>query len=487
MNPVSQAASRIARWRESPPTFVRDVFRAEPDRWQDIVLEAVPDNPRGALKASKGPGKSTVLAWIGWWFLCCFPHPKGAATSISGDNLKDGLWAEFAKWQVRSELTKQAFTHTSERIFANDHPKTWFFSARTWPRDASTEKQADTLAGFHGDFVMFLVDESGGIPRAVFAAAEAGLANAGEEGRKAWLWQAGNPTDTQGPLYDACTRERHLWFVFEISGDPDDPNRAPRISKQWAREQIAKYGRDDPWVRVNVFGKFPLGQSNVLVAVDDATKASKRNLMAAEYRYAPRVLGVDVARFGGDRTVLFPRQGKVAFRPEVLRSRDTMQVAGQVVRIIDSWRPHQVFVDAIGVGAGVVDRLRELGHDMVIGVESSSSPTQPRYLNLRAEMWDKMATWVRTEASTPDDPELIRELTAPTYKYNSEGLLVLEKKDDIKKRLGFSPDKADGLALTFAYDVATPDPALEDAATARFAKHGNRKLATEYEPFAGEA
>ena len=472
------AGFQIRKWRADPVEFVLRALGASPDAWQAEVLSAATLHNRIALKASKGPGKTTVLAWLAWWFLLTRKHPKVVATSISGDNLKDNLWTELAKWQARSELLKNAFSWRAERIVAKDHPETWWASARSWSQGADATQQADTLAGTHGDHVMFLIDESGGMPDAVLAAAEAGLANADPaKGTEAILVQAGNPTQLSGPLYRACTRERNLWWVKEISGDPDDPNRAPRVSVQWAREQIEKYGRDNPWVLVNVFGKFPPGQSNTLIGADEANESAQRFIGEAEYRTAPKVVGVDVARFGDDRSVIQCRQGRVAMQPKVFRNISTMELAGQVAFLINRWSPDAVLVDQTGVGAGVVDRLRELKH-VVIGIDSSSKPlrSEPKFLNRRAEMWWETAEWIRSGGCVPNDGELISELTTPTYRFDSSGRLQLESKADMKRRGVPSPDKADALALTFAMPVASKAfqlPGLERKTNA----------ITDYDPF----
>ena len=460
MSLVDAAASKVREWRAHPPIFVREVLRAEPDEWQDEVLKAVVTHNRLALKASKGPGKSTLLAWIGWWFLACFLHPKVVATSISGDNLSDNLWAEMAKWQGNSQLLRATFGWTASRIFAKQHAETWWASARAWPKGADSSQQADTLAGIHADNVLFLVDEAGGIPDAVVATAEAGLANADPaQGRTAKLILAGNPTHLSGPLYRACTRERAMWWVKEISGDPDDPKRAPRVSIQWAREQISKYGRDNPWVLVNVFGQFPPGQSDCLIAVEEATQAGARDIQPREYVDEVKVLGVDVARFGDDRSVIFKRQGRAAFKPDVFRGLDTMTLASHVAETITKWNPAAVFVDQATFGAGVVDRLHQLGFP-VVGVDFGGKASASKFSNRRSVMWSGLADWLRAGGCMPNIPELIAELTAPTYKFDPAGKLLLEKKAEVKKRVGVSPDLADALALTFAAPVAHPDLAL---------------------------
>lgn len=285
----------MRRWRVDPVAFVRENFHVEPDAWQLRVLRSaarsVKSAVRIAMKASKGVGKSAVLAWLMWWFFTTRLHPKIIATSITADNLKDGLWTELASWQQKSPLLAAIATWSAERIVSNDHPETWWMSARTWPKGADASQQANTLAGIHADNVMFVLDESGGIPDAVMAAAEAGLANASPaNGREAILLQAGNPTHLEGPLYRACTSEKHLWDVIEISADPDDPMRSTRVTREWALDQIAKYGRDSAYVLVNVFGKFPPGSANALLGPDDVYAAMHRKLGDRDFMDEVKIL-----------------------------------------------------------------------------------------------------------------------------------------------------------------------------------------------------
>lgn len=451
---MSIAAAKLREWRERPITFVREVLKAEPDPWQADFLEAFPLHSRLALKSCKGPGKSAVSAWLGWNFLATRPHPKVVATSISGDNLRDGLWTEFAKWQQRSDLLKAGFTWGAERIVNKQHPETWWASARQWNKTADASQQANTLAGIHGDYVLILVDEAGGVPSGVVVAADAALANADEtRGTEAKLVLTGNPTHLSGPLYEACTTQRALYFVMEITSDPDDPKRTPRVSIQWAREQITKHGRENPWVLVNVFGKFPPGQSNTLLGVEQVAEAAKRTLNERDFQEEPKIFGVDVARFGDDETCIMMRQGRACFAPKSFRNIDLMQTAGEVALAMEKHRPDAVFVDQTGIGSGVVDRLHQLGQG-VIGIDFGSRPLSGKFLNRRVEMWHKMADWVREGGCIPDDPVLRSELPGPTYHFAPDGRMVLESKDEMKRRGVASPNRADALALTFAAPVA---------------------------------
>ena len=314
---LEQAAEQIAYWIEHPLDFVRDEFNVELEPFQiDAILHFNdPKCQRVAMKACKGPGKTAVLAWCAWLFMATRPHTKVAATAISGDNLADNLWTEMAKWQDRSAFLTATFEWTKTRIFARDHPKTWWMSARQWSRTANKEQQANTLAGLHADFLLFILDESGSIPDSVMAAADAGLAT----GVETKIIQAGNPTELAGPLYRACTLERHLWHVIEITGDPADPNRCTRVSLKWAQEQIDRYGADNPWVLVNVFGKFPPASLNVLLGPDQVNEALGKHHSEDVYNKHAKILGVDPGRFGGARSVIFPRQGLASFMPVVMR------------------------------------------------------------------------------------------------------------------------------------------------------------------------
>jgi hypothetical protein len=445
---VALAEDKILEWWEKPQVFVREVFGVTPDAWQDDVLAAFPHHQRIAMKACKGPGKTALESWLAWNFLLTRPHPKIAATSITRENLADNLWTEMAKWQAKSELLKGTFEWQKTRIISRDHPETWWMSARSWRQGADPQQQADTLAGLHADYVLFILDESGGIPSAVMASAEAALST----GIEAHIVQAGNPIMLDGPLYAACTTERRLWFIVEITGDPDDPKRSPRVKAEWAREQIEKYGRDNPWVLVNVFGRFPPSSINTLIGPDEVSAATRRGYKEDQIAHAAKVLGVDVARFGDDSNIIFPRQGLIAFNPLQYRNINSFQMAGAIARKWGDWNADATFIDDTGGWAvGVIDCLRQLGRSP-IGVPFSGEPNDRRYYNKRSEMAFECVAWIKAGGQIPDCPELAAALTKTTYTFKGDALL-LEPKDLVKIKLGYSPDHMDGLMLTFAQPV----------------------------------
>ena len=456
---LSEAAGNIKRWRENPRAFVYENFGAEPDEWQSDALRAFPSQDpekiRISLQACAGPGKSAVLAWCGWNFLACYGdkgnHPNGAAMSVSEDNLKDNLWKEFAVWHEKSDFLKAAFTHTAERIFAKDHPKTWFISARTWSKKANAEEQGRTLSGLHSKYILYLIDESGDISPAVLRSAEQGLSNC------AWgkIMQAGNPTSLEGMLHIAATSQRHLWHTIRITGDPDRADRSPRINVEWAREQIKLYGRDNPWVMSYILGLFPPASINSLIGADEVEAAMERGLPEDVYSWSQKRLGIDVARFGDDRTAICPRQGLRWFSPVIMRhnvsvDKPSVDIANRVMMARQKWMQEiNFFDDTVGWAHGAIDICRSQGLQCYAVDLSSTRVVDPKYYNVRAYVWLKMIEGIRAGAALPKIPGLVRELTAPTYTFQN-GKFLVEPKDQIKKRLGYSPDIADGYAMTYA-------------------------------------
>ena len=448
--------AQLLAWKMRPDIMVRELFGVEPDGWQEDALRAFPTTPRIAMKAAKGPGKTCLLAWLAWNFLLTRPHPNIVATSISGDNLRDGLWKEMAVWRNKAELLKAKFEWQTERIFAKEAPATWWMSARTWPKSADPATLGNTLAGVHSDYVLSLIDESGSIPVAITATAEAGLAS----GKEAHIVQAGNTNSLDGALYQACVLRPHLWKVIQISGDPDDPKRASRIDIDWAREMIATSGREDPYVKLMVLGEWPSASINALLGPEDIERAFGQKYQQHHVDHAARVLGVDVADEGDDASVIFPRQGLVAFPPKILRNVSGEVGAGVVSRVWDDWDVDAAFIDNTGGWAGVWRSTLKALNRTLIPIGFADAPTDRQYANRRAEMYFNLAIWVKDGGCLPSDcRELMAELTQTTYTIKGDRLL-LEPKKLIKAKIGRSPDRADALALTFAEPCSRKRPAV---------------------------
>ncbi|MGH9811538.1 MAG: hypothetical protein ACRD4T_00230 [Candidatus Acidiferrales bacterium] len=463
------AAGAIRRWRADPLAFAREALRvgSEPgeelEAWQGDMLRAYGEHNRTIAAACKGPGKTAVLSWCGWHFLLSYPNCKVPCTSITGPNLDDGLWTEFAKWQKRSPVLLRAFQWTKTRIFARGHSETWWASARKWSEDADPEQQANTLAGLHEDYLLFLLDEVSEYPDGVVSAAEAALTG----GKVSKVVAAGNCTRNEGPLYRAVGADAHLWRVIRVSGDPDDPKRSRRIDKAEAQRQIDKYGRDSYIVRVNILGQFPERQADKLLDMRDCEQAMARALPEPAFENEPRIIGVDVARYGDDATVFFARQGRMGVELKEMRGKRTDEVGDHLIKSIKKWDADAAYVDMGGIGTGVVDHClgRGWGHKVHGVYFGSNAMDSARFENKRTEMYWEGADWVKGGGCLPKDYLLAAELAAPVYWFDKKQRICLEQSADVKAKLGRSPDRASAFVLTFGGPVA-PRPRFPDGTRA---------------------
>jgi hypothetical protein len=462
-----QLTAKLAHWIKEPIDFVRENFGVEPDAFQVQVLNWYRDGESHiAMQACKGPGKTAVLAWIALHFML-FENANIAAVSTSGANTRNNLWKEIALWRDKSPWYKQTYEMTATRLYVpsdetHDYEKTWFAEMRTWSKTADDATVAQTLQGLHANNVMVLLDESGGMPDGLMVAAEGIMANKRPgDGKRAHIIQAGNPTMLKGPLYRAATKERSHWKVIEITGDPLDPNRCPRIGIEWAQQQIDKHGRDHPWVLVNVMGKFPPASFNALIGPEEVSAAIGRHFPKEAYENAPKVIGADIARYGDDEAVVWPRQGLVAFIPESFRHAHPDDLAGHTLKLANDWAAMDgvevtaYMADATGgYGDGYIDSLGRIGIT-AMRVQFAGKPIDPKFYNKRSEIIWNLVEWIKSGGSLPPgewSDHVLEELTVTLYTFVKDKIL-LEEKDMVKAKLGRSPDYSDALACTFAFPV----------------------------------
>ncbi len=480
MNTVSEL---IRTYRHNPIRFVREQFKIDPDPWQKSFLSdfSDPKKQRIALKACVGPGKSAALAWAGWNFLLCYggpgEHPKGGTVSITEDNLKINLWAEYYKWQQISPLLSRLFVHTREKIFAKDHPGDWFIAARAFPQKADKATLGRTLSGIHSPYMLFTLDETGEMPPEILQAAEQAMST----GKWHKIIQAGNPMSLDGALFKTCIEQASEWTgetgsTITITGDPDDPNRSSRIDINWAKKQIQLYGRDNPWIMYSILGKFPPSSVTTLIGQEEVMESMRRYVRPETVETNDRRYGIDVARFGDDRTVITKRQGLLCHPQIVKRNARTNEIADIVNYDDADWASDLMAIDDTGgYGAGVIDQLLLLGKSP-LGVNfGSKALDELHYYDRRSEMWWNMAQWIKRGGQLPNDPDLAKEIPRVTYIIQN-GKIRLEQKSQMKSRTGVSPDMADSLALTFA---------VPEARRRRGSGIGNGKAEMEYDVLTG--
>lgn len=430
---------------KDPVGYVRDVLQAEPDTWQIEALNAVRDNKRVAGASGHGIGKTAFVAWIIHWFMATRPNPQVVVTANTKNQLDSKTWRELAKWNQKA-LNGHWFEVKATRMELKDSPETWFASAIPW-----TEHNSESFAGTHEEHVLVVFDEASAIADVIWDVVEGAMTTPGAR------WVAlGNPTRNTGRFRECWGRFRHRWHTMQV-----DSRKAKMADQTQIAEWIADYGEDSDFVRVRVKGEFPKSSSAQLIssALVDAAVEYK----AVGYEKLPLILGVDVARFGDDQTVICARRGRKVYPLSKFRELDTMQVAGHVAAAIKTLKPALVNIDIGAMGAGVVDRLREQGYD-VRGVNFGGQPVDKiKFANKRAEMWGDALEWLKEGGDLPDDYELKQDLIGPEYSYTSSQQLLLEKKESMKRRGLSSPDCADAFALTFAAAVSDTAgyPAIE--------------------------
>lgn len=454
---VQELVGEVRHWIDDPIYFVTSQFGVTPDPAQVECLTAFADRSiqRIGLQACKGPGKTAVLVWCNLLFIATRFRPKMAVCSISWDNLMDNFWTELALWHGKSPYLKAKYKWTMTSFYCIDHPETWWLSPRSWAKTANADQQAVTLSGLHAENTLVTLDESGGMWDSVMDAADGTLATIGGEHR---ILQAGNPTHLSGPLYNAAKKNADKWKMIPITGDPDNPKRSPRISIQWARDQIKEYGRDHDWVKVNVLGEFPSGSMNALLGPDVVRASMGKHLIETMYSHFAKIVGLDPGRDGGARTSFFPRQGPAGFKPHIMRpdrqeKNWTQTVVTRACEYFEKWGCDVMFVDDTGGwGSGIIDGIVASGFN-AIGVNFGGKPLDKRYKNRRTEMHYLAAEWVKDGGALPDMPEIQREATVTEY-WIKEGIFYITDKDQAKLVLGESPDVWDSFILTFAQPVA---------------------------------
>ena len=444
MNNPNVFAQWVDRYQPDPVLFVQEVLGVDPDPWQIEFLKAIARGDRKiSVRSGHGVGKSTASSWAMLWYFMTRSPVKVVVTAPTSSQLYDAMFAELKRWINAMPLPLQGLlTVKQERIEFNAAPTEMFISART-----SRAEQPEALQGIHSENVMLVADEASGVPEQVFEAAAGSMS-----GHNAVTLLLGNPVRSSGFFYDTHTRLADEWTTFQVSCLD-----SPRVSDEYVKEMAMRYGEESNVYRIRVIGEFPKGDDDTVIAMDLLESAVNRDVAPSDY--APMLWGLDVARFGSDRSALCKRQGNaVTENIRTWKNLDLMQLTGAVVAeyqaLPPSQQPKEILVDSIGLGAGVVDRLRELGLP-ARGINVSESPAMGgTYRNLKAELWYKARAWLEArDCKMPKDEVLIAELATVRYSFTSNGKIAIEGKDEIKRRGLPSPDKADAFVLTFASDA----------------------------------
>lgn len=435
-----EALSRIKvldSTRNDPARWVREFLGESPEPWQEEAWNALRDgHKRVSIRSGHGVGKTYFVARTAMWFLSTRGGAVVPIAANTQDQLRDTIWPELRKCRTAfGDLAELCEIKADRVIFQGGN----FGSART-----VNEGSPEGLQGFHAENLLFVIDEASGIPDIAFEIARGALSTPG-----AIQILTGNPTRNDGFFYRTHHQLRADWFTMRVNSE--DVARA----RGHIDDIIADYGENSNQYRVRVLGEFPKEGDDTLIPLSMVEDAIDRDVSPWDRSF---VWGVDVARFGDDRSALAKRWGNVQPEPVIWwHGNDTMETVGRIVREYnqtpDGRKPARINVDVIGVGAGVVDRLREMRLP-VTGVNVGERPLradQGKHMRRGDELWWDCYEWFKTrEVVIPRDDLLISELTSRRYTMESSGKLRMEPKDMMKKRGLKSPDVADAFVLTFA-------------------------------------
>lgn len=432
-----------------PRTWQRDILA---DVARHLANPALRHTPcMVAVASGHGIGKSALVSMFIHWAISTCEDCKCIVTANTGTQLATKTVPEVHKWfRLAANAHWWDMKATSITVRDETHKQLWRTDFIPW-----SENNTEAFAGLHnkGKRILLIFDEASAIAESVWQVAEGALTDENTE----IIWLAfGNPTQNTGRFRECFGKLKHRWKTYQIDSRTVEGTNKEQIAK-W----IEDYGEDSDFVRVRVRGEFPRAGSSQFIPSDIV--AACRKYRAEGYSGLPKILSVDVARFGDDQTVIGWRQGRKAVILEKLRGKDTVFVAERVIHWRQKESPDATIVDADGIGAGVVDHLKYRGFSDRLFEFHGGLPAHDgaAYFNRRAEVWGLMRDWLNAEAEIPDDPELESDLTGPEYGFSNKQQIQLERKEDMKKRGLASSDCGDMLAMTFAVKIAPPAPKPE--------------------------
>lgn len=420
-------------------------------------LASEPYQPIQTARASgHGIGKSAGVAILANWGLETFEMARGVVTANTDTQLRTKTWPEVTKWHDTSLVTRLApgmFKATATALFHAKHERTWRVDAVPW-----SEHNTEAFAGLHnkGKRVLVAMDEASAIADKVWEVTEGALTDEGTE----IIWAVkGNPTRTNGRFRECFGRHAHRW-----SGKQIDSRMVEGTNKAQIAKWVEDYGEDSDFVRVRVRGVFPKASSQQFIEGDVVAVAMKRAPLPG--LRDPLIMSIDVARGGNDNFVIAYRRGLDAKSiPWIVvpgsETRDSEKMLAKIADLATTTdrlrKPDAVIVDETGIGGPIVDRLRRvLGDDaQVYGVQFGGASPNPKLALMRTYIWWQMRESLRLGLAIPDEPILEMELTSPEFDHDKQDRVRLESKEDMAERLPElgSPDRADALAISYAYNI----------------------------------
>lgn len=434
---TSQNKSIGDLFRENPELFITRVLGDDPWDKQIEILNSVRDNRETSVRSCHGAGKSFIAARVALWFLCCFKNSIVLTTAPSFRQVEAILWRN-----IRSAYNKAKVNLGGEisRVSLNISPE-WFALG------LSTD-EPDRFQGFHAENILIIADEASGIPEAIFNAVDGVLTSSHSR-----LLMIGNPTSLEGRFYDSFKQvgvsKIHI-SAFDTPNVKSGKVIVPGlVTREWVEGRKVVWGENSSLYISRVLGQFPPQEPDTLIPLNKIESAIERELDVKDDD--EKQIGIDVARYGSDKTVFICRQGKKVIDIQSFYHQDLMETVGKAIQFMDKHGKPTTVIDAIGVGAGVVDRLDEQGFEIIGCNVAEKADDDEHFANRRSEFyWGLRQRFTDDDIDLPDEDQILAELSKIKYKVNSRGQTLIESKEEIKKRGLPSPDYADALMLAFA-------------------------------------
>lgn len=426
---------KLRKWQREALEWLAEQLQSGAMTVQEVI--------QFALASGHGIGKSAFLSMIILWAMSTKEDTRGVVTANTENQLKQKTWAELAKWH-RIAINSHWFEFTATAMYSKEkaHEKTWRIDMVPW-----SERNTEAFAGLHneGKRILLIFDEASAIPDLIWEVSEGALTDDNTE----ILWFCfGNPTRNTGRFKQCFGKLKHRWHGLQI-----DSRNVEGTNKAQLEKWVEDYGENSDFVKVRVRGMFPSASMKQFIAIDLVDAAYGRELKPEQYNFAPKILTLDPAWEGDDELVIGLRQG---LHFEILRAipknDNDFQIAGILAGLEDEHKADAVFIDG-GFGTGIVSGGRTMGRHHWQLVWFSEASNDQGCLNKRAEMWKLMRDWLKDGGALPEDPVLHQDLIGPETVVRSDGKIQLESKQDMKKRGIASPNRADALALSFAFPV----------------------------------
>jgi len=422
-----------------------------------------------AVSSGHGIGKSAEMGMLCNWAMSCFAGCKILATANTELQLRTKTSPEIGKW-FRSSITGHWFDVASMSIKAKENGENWRLDFSPW-----SEHNTEAFAGLHNKdrIIVLMFDEASKIADKVWEVAEGALTD--ENTIIIWL-VFGNPTQNVGRFRECFRRYRKRWIRRQI-----DSRTVPGTNKEKLNQWVEDYGEDSDFVKVRVRGMFPSASAKQYISTDIVDAARKRHLRKEQYDFAPKIIGVDPAWTGDDELVVYFRQGLYSkLLMKMPKNDNDIEVANHVARFEDELGADAVFID-LGHGTGIYSAGITMGRNWQL-INFGGKSVDRGCLNKRAEMWKGLRTWLMDGGALEDDDVLYQDLIGPELVPRVDGIMQLESKEHMKDRGIPSPNRADALALTFAFPVVAKED--DRGSNVRGGSYGGQSSDDEYNPYA---